>query len=641
MLVEVLGNQNKMLEQLAKPRQANSTIRVEPKVHWPHFGDGGPGGNEVEEFYEKFEDICGLANNGQGMADKEMLVALKSCLHGSRRMIFDNIYKQNKTKLDSPEGPGDVYKEVKARHFRFIETATEKQLRVSSEWHNLAKGKNNALQFEAEWERIHAELEEVGLGKNKLEKFLQYITKVGPALSEMIRTDMRPRSDGSGGTTTRRCESWEEAHAVLVESETIKAGSRAFSSARAAGQTANQETMYNTGAFGDGGGKGTKGKGRGKGGKGKDGERSQQPCYNWKEHGTCKYGDSCRFSHDPATTGRSASGALTKAETKRRAAAQGGGPAPKVKAEPKKPAGAADQTGAFGNGRGRGRGRGKPTKGGGRGKGGGDPPTGKKRQICKHYRDHDKHGNCPDKSNCKYSHIVKHFNKKWKYIGPGSKRSGGQDVVVDDEAEDDTWDEPRGLAGAVICECTWPSGSVPTTPAAVVRSEPSAGRRREGPSQATQCSELEIKFPDAHARNSVVHETGNQIRSAAEQQGAKPKAGIRKGPKTVNRLSELPDKCWKFAPQDDSGIQFFTEAKVGLSSYSFMLDGGSGVNSTTEELIIELLNENEKAGISLNDKRHPIKCFEKWHHTEALRGVAGGAQVKLLGAVVVLSLIHI
>ena len=57
MLVEVLGNQNKMLEQLAKPRQANSTIRVEPKVHWPHFGDGGPGGNEVEEFYEKFEDI--------------------------------------------------------------------------------------------------------------------------------------------------------------------------------------------------------------------------------------------------------------------------------------------------------------------------------------------------------------------------------------------------------------------------------------------------------------------------------------------------------------------------------------------------------------------------------------------------------
>ena len=126
-----------------------------------------------------------------------------------------------------------------------------------------------------------------------------------------------------------------------------------------------------------------------------------------------------------------------------------------------------------------------------------------------------------------------------------------------------------------------------------------------------------------------------QIRSTAEQHGAKPKAGIRKGPKTVNRLSELPDKCWKFAPQDDSGIQFFTEAKVGLSSYSFMLDGGSGVNSTTEELIIELLNENEKAGISLKDKRHPIKCFEKWHHTEALRGVAGGAQVKLLGAVVV------
>ena len=66
-----------------------------------------------------------------------------------------------------------------------------------------------------------------------------------------------------------------------------------------------------------------------------------------------------------------------------------------------------------------------------------------------------------------------------------------------------------------------------------------------------------------------------------------------------------------------------------------MLDGGSGVNSTTEELVVQLLNENRKAGIALNDKRHPIKQLERWEHREALRGVAGGANVKLVGAVVV------
>ena len=64
---------------------------------------------------------------------------------------------------------------------------------------NLTKTKNmTAWQFEAEWEQIHADLEEVGLGINKLEKFLAYIVKVGPPISETIRMDRRPRPDGAG-----------------------------------------------------------------------------------------------------------------------------------------------------------------------------------------------------------------------------------------------------------------------------------------------------------------------------------------------------------------------------------------------------------------------------------------------------------
>ncbi len=42
-----------------------------------------------------------------------------------------------------------------------------------------------------------------------------------------------------------------------------------------------------------------------------------------------------------------------------------------------------------------------------------------------------------------------------------------------------------------------------------------------------------------------------------------------------------------------------------------MIDGGSGVNSTTEELVLGILNECKKAGFGLKDPRHPIKRLEK------------------------------
>ena len=74
----------------------------------------------------------------------------------------------------------------------------------------------SALQFEAEWEQIHAELDEVGLTINPLDKFLAYIIKIGPQ-SETIRMDRRPRPDGAGGMTTRLPETWEECHEVLCE----------------------------------------------------------------------------------------------------------------------------------------------------------------------------------------------------------------------------------------------------------------------------------------------------------------------------------------------------------------------------------------------------------------------------------------
>ena len=59
------------------------------------------------------------------------------------------------------------------------------------------------------------------------------------------------------------------------------------------------------------------------------------------------------------------------------------------------------------------------------------------------------------------------------------------------------------------------------------------------------------------------------------------------------------------------------------------------MNSTTEELVLKILNECEAAGMKLSDPKHPVKLLERWEHKEGLRGVAGSKTVPLIGAVVV------
>ena len=82
-----------------------------------------------------------LANNGQGMPDKEMLIALKQCISGSRLLICDNVMKQMKPRLEEEGGHAEAYKMVKTRFFKFLETGVERQLRVRSEWMSLSKGR--------------------------------------------------------------------------------------------------------------------------------------------------------------------------------------------------------------------------------------------------------------------------------------------------------------------------------------------------------------------------------------------------------------------------------------------------------------------------------------------------------------------
>ncbi len=69
------------------------------------------------------------------MSDKEMVITLKTCLHGSRRKIYENNLKSHKDKgtMELDDGPGKIYRQIKARMMKFLETATERQLRVKEE----------------------------------------------------------------------------------------------------------------------------------------------------------------------------------------------------------------------------------------------------------------------------------------------------------------------------------------------------------------------------------------------------------------------------------------------------------------------------------------------------------------------------
>ena len=85
MFKEAMANFWARNEEKERARNRNSTIKVEPRITWPTLGDDGPGGREVLDFYERFEEFCDLANDGWGMADREQLIALKNCLKQSNQ----------------------------------------------------------------------------------------------------------------------------------------------------------------------------------------------------------------------------------------------------------------------------------------------------------------------------------------------------------------------------------------------------------------------------------------------------------------------------------------------------------------------------------------------------------------------------
>ena len=82
---EAMRAQTAALAAGLKERPKQSTIRINPQVEYPILGDDD---NDVEQFFERFDEICALTNDGTGMRPPERLVMLVSCLRGARAQTY-------------------------------------------------------------------------------------------------------------------------------------------------------------------------------------------------------------------------------------------------------------------------------------------------------------------------------------------------------------------------------------------------------------------------------------------------------------------------------------------------------------------------------------------------------------------------
>ena len=292
----------------AAKQRTKSTIQIKPDVSWPSLNDGD---QDIETFFEDLEDICGLANDATGMSAVERLRVLGNCLKQSRKKVYRVKLKEARKSGLLLRDPGQVYDEIRDRLMEFRETALERQNRVENEFNNLTKGTLKALQFLPMFESVTSEMDMCGVGLSERQLLLGYLRKVGSDYRREILKDRRLYASPTGGPEEmRNPQTWREAHRVLLEIESVSAGTKALVAAvgmadqkegpqlsKAARKKMQKELEGTPDVNAIGG---------------------QQVCFRARDNGTCDRTD-CSYSHDPALL------ASARKEKSAKEARQGGG----------------------------------------------------------------------------------------------------------------------------------------------------------------------------------------------------------------------------------------------------------------------------------------------------------------------------
>ena len=104
--------------------------------------------------------------------------------------------------------------------------------------------------------------------------------------------------------------------------------------------------------------------------------------------------------------------------------------------------------------------------------------------------------------------------------------------------------------------------------------------------------------------------------------------------KWLESLSELPDSWWTSAPNDRSAYNYRTRPTVSDVPIDMLLDGGAGVNSTAEEIVVGSINVAHARGMTADHPDFPVAQLERWPEPEFVIGIVKRKEIQILGAVV-------
>ena len=125
--------------------------------------------------------------------------------------------------------PDEVYRSLKDRLLEFRESLLDKQQRINAEWRTLARGKMSALEFQASFESVVAEMELAGMGKSDRDLLLGYLALIPPGhRADEVLKDRRPYHRPGVEPDTRGVETWREAHRILLKLEEAESSAKAL-----------------------------------------------------------------------------------------------------------------------------------------------------------------------------------------------------------------------------------------------------------------------------------------------------------------------------------------------------------------------------------------------------------------------------
>ena len=83
-------------------------------------------------------------------------------------------------------------------------------------------------------------------------------------------------------------------------------------------------------------------------------------------------------------------------------------------------------------------------------------------------------------------------------------------------------------------------------------------------------------YPNEHDRRTWVGAGEQGLQHALDQRDC---VGLIKKPRVLNRLKDLPARCWTETKNGSQGCQWYTKALFGPIALEVMLDSGAGLNT--------------------------------------------------------------